>query len=171
MGIIWSIKPAMAMATADGASGELPAAMTMQRWEGFRARRQVTCKKISVSRAARRRHFELTQKEKTAHRNVPVDMLAMEWLSEQRATVDTRAYLVDGLLPTLVLGVEKLLTEVSSRCKITTAVASYHSAPIARYRLCKVHCALYLCNSNHATQQVRGRDSVQTNCGRSHLFL
>ena len=70
---------------------------------------------LAVS-AVRRGHSELTQRRKVAKRQIPLELLAREWLSEQKALgVDTRTYLVEKLLPTLVVGVEKLLTEVSLR--------------------------------------------------------
>ena len=84
-----------------------------QRWEAFRERRRKTYKEISARRAARRSVSDLTQGERAAHRNVPLEILAKEWLNERRASVEMRAYLVDKLLPTLVVGVEKLLHEVN----------------------------------------------------------
>lgn len=72
-------------------------------------------RQVSASRAVRRKQSELTQQERAAQRHVPLELLASEWLTEQRAGFDTRAYLAENLLPTLVLGAEKLLTEVSLR--------------------------------------------------------
>ncbi|CAL1545028.1 unnamed protein product [Lymnaea stagnalis] len=48
-------------------------------------------------------------------RKIPVELLAKEWLSKEDATVDMRAYLVDHVLPTLILGVERLLREVDEK--------------------------------------------------------
>nr|KAI8738272.1 EF-hand calcium-binding domain-containing protein 5-like [Biomphalaria glabrata] len=48
-------------------------------------------------------------------RKIPVEVLAKEWLSKEDATVDMRAYLVDHVLPTLILGVEKLLKVVDEK--------------------------------------------------------
>ena len=72
-------------------------------------------RQVSVSRAKRRKQSELTEQERAAQRHVPMELLAREWLNEQRAGLNTRAYLTENLLPTLVLGVERLLTEVSLR--------------------------------------------------------
>ena len=72
-------------------------------------------RQILAFSAVRRGHSELTQRRKVARRQIPLELLAREWLSEQKAGVDTRTYLVEKLLPTLVVGVEKLLTEVSLR--------------------------------------------------------
>lgn len=72
-------------------------------------------RQILACSAVRRGQSELTQRGKVARRQIPLELLAREWLSEQKAGVDTRTYLVEKLLPTLVVGVEKLLTEVSLR--------------------------------------------------------
>ncbi|XP_067328281.1 EF-hand calcium-binding domain-containing protein 5 [Anolis sagrei] len=47
--------------------------------------------------------------EKKTERKEPPDVLAREWFDDERAALETRAYLLDKLLPTLVPGVEKLL--------------------------------------------------------------
>ncbi len=48
-------------------------------------------------------------------RKIPMELLAKQWLKDNRATAETRAYLVDKILPTLIVGVEKLLMEVDRR--------------------------------------------------------
>ncbi|XP_072326232.1 uncharacterized protein [Scyliorhinus torazame] len=45
-------------------------------------------------------------------RKVPVDLLSKEWFNENNVTVQIRLYLLEKLLPTLILGLEKLLMEV-----------------------------------------------------------
>ena len=60
------------------------------------------------------RQLEKRQLEKTKLQ-LSVDLLAKEWLESQFFDLDTRAYLLDKLLPTLVLGLEKLLIEVGKR--------------------------------------------------------
>lgn len=57
----------------------------------------------------------LSREEREAANKVPLNILAKEWLDQQKASLDTRSYLVENLLPTLVIGLEKLLTEVTSR--------------------------------------------------------
>jgi hypothetical protein len=57
----------------------------------------------------------LSQGERDAASKVPLDMLAREWLNQQEVELEARCYLVDKLLPTLVIGLEKLLNEVSAR--------------------------------------------------------
>lgn len=84
-----------------------------RRWEMFRESRKDKSIKISKARTAKKR--KLSEVERTAHNKVPLELLAREWLNEQNASNETRSYLVETLLPTLVTGLEKLLDEVSMR--------------------------------------------------------
>lgn len=68
--------------------------------------------KLTPVRAA---HRKLSQEEREAASKVPLEMLAREWLDQHRASLETRSYLVEKLLPTLVVGLDKLLAEVTSR--------------------------------------------------------
>lgn len=63
----------------------------------------------------KRREAESKEVARLITRTVPLDLLAKEWLDNNALTVDVRIYLVEKLLPTLILGIEKLLTEVSDR--------------------------------------------------------
>ena len=60
------------------------------------------------------RQFEKREQEK-AKLQLSVDLLAKEWLESKFFDLDSRVYLIDKLLPTLVLGLEKLLLEVGKR--------------------------------------------------------
>ena len=84
-----------------------------RRREKFREDRKVKSVQISKAKAAKKR--KITEAERAAHGKVPLELLAREWLNEQNATSETRCYMVEKLLPTLVIGLEKLLDEVSSR--------------------------------------------------------
>ncbi|XP_072795223.1 EF-hand calcium-binding domain-containing protein 5 isoform X3 [Vicugna pacos] len=53
--------------------------------------------------------------EKKAEKNLPKDNLAKEWFNTENMTLNTRAYLLDKLLPTLVPGVEKTLMQVEKK--------------------------------------------------------
>ncbi|XP_027747330.1 EF-hand calcium-binding domain-containing protein 5 isoform X1 [Empidonax traillii] len=53
--------------------------------------------------------------EEKIEKREPCDSLAREWYSEERETLDTRIYLLDKLLPTLIPGVENLLMEVERK--------------------------------------------------------
>ncbi|XP_072495955.1 EF-hand calcium-binding domain-containing protein 5 isoform X3 [Notamacropus eugenii] len=59
----------------------------------------------------------LLQKEldKKMDKKFPLDSLANEWLNDDKMTLDTQAYLLEKLLPTLIPGVQKLLKEVEKR--------------------------------------------------------
>ncbi|XP_072738569.1 EF-hand calcium-binding domain-containing protein 5 isoform X2 [Ciconia boyciana] len=54
-------------------------------------------------------------KEEKAKKREPCDWLSKEWFSEEKETLDTRIYLLDKLLPTLIPGMEKLLMEVERK--------------------------------------------------------
>ncbi|KAK2500110.1 hypothetical protein MC885_012066 [Smutsia gigantea] len=53
--------------------------------------------------------------EKKAEKQLPKDNLAKEWFDTENMTLNTRAYLLDKLLPTLVPGVEKMLMQVEKK--------------------------------------------------------
>ncbi|XP_021568715.1 EF-hand calcium-binding domain-containing protein 5 [Carlito syrichta] len=57
--------------------------------------------------------------EKKAEKKLPKDNLAEEWFSTESMTLNTRAYLLDKLLPTLVPGVEKVLMQVEKKKLLT----------------------------------------------------
>uniref|UniRef100_A0A7M4F639 EF-hand calcium binding domain 5 n=1 Tax=Crocodylus porosus TaxID=8502 RepID=A0A7M4F639_CROPO len=59
--------------------------------------------------------------EEKFKKNEPLDWLSKEWFNDEKATRDTRAYLLDKLLPTLVPGVEKLLMEVERKKVLDTS--------------------------------------------------
>lgn len=59
-------------------------------------------------------HTSKDQARKLA-RKIPMEMLAKEWLNANKATVETRVYLVEKVLPTLIIGVESLLMEADKR--------------------------------------------------------
>ena len=98
-------------------------AVTMeQSWDAFRKHR-----KESEQQLLRSQKEETDAKDETNEfesrdqllaaewrRSLPLELLAGEWLKEQCGEVGTKTYVMDKLLPTLVLGMEKLLTEVYS---------------------------------------------------------
>ncbi|XP_047564983.1 EF-hand calcium-binding domain-containing protein 5 isoform X1 [Lutra lutra] len=55
------------------------------------------------------------EQEKKAEKKLPSDNLAKEWFNADNMTLNTRAYLLDKLLPTLVPGVEKMLMQVEKK--------------------------------------------------------
>eukprot|EP00047_Mylnosiga_fluctuans_P015648 m.48141 g.48141 ORF g.48141 m.48141 type:complete len:145 (-) comp6018_c0_seq3:105-539(-) len=69
-------------------------------------------------KSAHRRDERSKQKEEEARvlkaelekaRQIPIDLLAQEWLADKTRSPENRLYLVEHVLPTLALGLEKLL--------------------------------------------------------------
>ncbi|XP_072099749.1 uncharacterized protein [Mobula birostris] len=48
-------------------------------------------------------------------KRIPMDLLVKEWFSDNTVTVQTRIYLLEKLLPTLILGLENLLIEIEKK--------------------------------------------------------
>ncbi|XP_047614359.1 EF-hand calcium-binding domain-containing protein 5 [Phacochoerus africanus] len=59
--------------------------------------------------------------EKKTEEKLPKDNLAKEWFNTETMTLNTRAYLLDKLLPTLVPGMEKMLMQVEKKKLLTEA--------------------------------------------------
>jgi hypothetical protein len=53
-------------------------------------------------------------------RQIPVKLIAMEWLSKSSLSFDTRAYLLEHFLPVVVLGCDKLLQAAATRNLVDT---------------------------------------------------
>ncbi|XP_071848550.1 EF-hand calcium-binding domain-containing protein 5-like isoform X3 [Apostichopus japonicus] len=80
----------------------------VRRWKRFHEQRVL--EKYKERREMKKRKVEMLKEEKERlARKIPVDTLALEWLNTNEVTVDARAYLLEKLLPTLILGIEKLL--------------------------------------------------------------
>ncbi|XP_053222515.1 EF-hand calcium-binding domain-containing protein 5 isoform X1 [Podarcis raffonei] len=62
---------------------------------------------LQQMRVEKLRNSKMVQKK--AEKKEPPDKLSRDWFNDESMTLETRAYLVDKLLPTLVPGVEKLL--------------------------------------------------------------
>ena len=69
----------------------------------------------SIQAERKMRLTELSDDDASASYNVALELLAKDWLNESNASIHTRAYMVERLLPSVVMGLEKLLTEVSKR--------------------------------------------------------
>lgn len=102
-------------------------------------------------------------------RKIPVELLAKEWMKDNHATVEVRAFLVDKVLPTMILGVEKLLTEVDKRGLSQTVESDPNFNPIN-------YLAQYLLRNNprysnfsEASPYVRGLREVSEKL-RKQLF-
>ena len=60
----------------------------------------------------------LAQNKDRAHietREIPLQLLALEWFNQIDASIETRAYLVENFLPILVLGCEKVLKDAQHK--------------------------------------------------------
>lgn len=54
-------------------------------------------------------------KEEKVNKREPCDLLSREWFNNEKMSLDTRIYLLEKLLPTLIPGIEKLLMEVERK--------------------------------------------------------
>ncbi|XP_028400288.1 EF-hand calcium-binding domain-containing protein 5-like [Dendronephthya gigantea] len=66
--------------------------------------------KVKAERKKRLREMNFPQ-----NRIVPLDVLAREWLDDNPVGMEQRIYLIENLFPSLIMGLEKLLTEVEKR--------------------------------------------------------
>lgn len=64
--------------------------------------------KVKMIRAQRAEEEKVKKRE-------PCDWLAKEWLSDEKQSLDTRIYLLDKLLPTVITGMEKLSMKVERK--------------------------------------------------------
>ncbi|XP_041097101.1 EF-hand calcium-binding domain-containing protein 5-like isoform X2 [Polyodon spathula] len=82
--------------------------------------------KVTLDAQVHRKALELQQRKaaelkrereagQKLERRVAVDVLASDWFTPDKHTAHTRAYLLEALLPTLLPGLEKLLTEAGNR--------------------------------------------------------
>lgn len=105
-----------------------------QMWEAFREHRKESERKLletflrteTAEKDVSESHEiqdQLVAAEK--RRSLPLELLAEEWLREEYGDVATKTYLMDKLLPTLILGLEKLLTEVSMQCSVQDKSQSF----------------------------------------------
>nr|XP_006818096.1 PREDICTED: EF-hand calcium-binding domain-containing protein 5-like [Saccoglossus kowalevskii] len=86
----------------------------LKRWKRFHEQRVMDRLKERKEEKKLRVIQAREEKMKLARR-IPIDVLAREWLKDNEATVEVRAYLLEKLLPVLIMGVEKLLVEVDKR--------------------------------------------------------
>ncbi|XP_054065020.1 EF-hand calcium-binding domain-containing protein 5 [Rissa tridactyla] len=93
---------------------ELPCLSNHAPWKDcFYEKVQQRCLSLQETKA-KMIHAEKAKEEKVKKRE-PCDWLSKEWFSEDKESLDTRIYLLDKLLPTLIPGVEKLLMEVERK--------------------------------------------------------
>ncbi|XP_046371619.2 EF-hand calcium-binding domain-containing protein 5-like [Haliotis rufescens] len=86
----------------------------VRRWK--RLHEQSMMKRLVGIRNEKKEHLQAAKEDaRKLARKIPTELLAKEWLQNNEATVEVRAYLVDKVFPTLILGVEKLLCEADKR--------------------------------------------------------
>ncbi|XP_054749406.2 EF-hand calcium-binding domain-containing protein 5-like isoform X5 [Lytechinus pictus] len=86
----------------------------VRRWKRFHEQKVI--ERFKERRESKKQRVkDIKEEKKRLARRIPIDTLAVEWLNKNELTVDARAYLLDKLLPTLILGIEKLLMEAERR--------------------------------------------------------
>lgn len=86
----------------------------VQRWK--RQHEQTMMEKLVGLRNEKKELTKISKEQATnLARKIPTELLARDWLNMIEATLETRAYLVEKLMPCLILGVEKLLNEADKR--------------------------------------------------------
>ncbi|XP_068010616.1 EF-hand calcium-binding domain-containing protein 5 isoform X1 [Melanerpes formicivorus] len=93
---------------------ELPCLSDDAQWkECFYEKVHQRCLRLQ-ERKVKMIHAQKAEEEKIKKRE-PCDLLSREWFSEDKESLDTRVYLLDKLLPTLMPGIEKLSMEVEKK--------------------------------------------------------
>ncbi|XP_052660917.1 EF-hand calcium-binding domain-containing protein 5 [Harpia harpyja] len=93
---------------------ELPCLSNYALWkECFYEKVQQRCLSLQETKVKMIR-AQKAKEEKVKKREL-CDWLSKEWFSEEKESLDTRIYLLDKLLPTLIPGMEKLLMEVERK--------------------------------------------------------
>ena len=105
------------MIERDGMASPIVRAFTrsaIHRWRG-NVEKKITRRLMEVKAERKKRDAESKEVARLVARTIPLDILAKDWLNDNDITSEVRVYLVENLMPTLILGVEKLLNEVEKR--------------------------------------------------------
>ncbi|XP_010013265.1 PREDICTED: EF-hand calcium-binding domain-containing protein 5, partial [Nestor notabilis] len=93
---------------------ELPCLSIYALWkECFYKKVQQRC--LSLQETKVKMVHEQKVKEEKVNKREPCDLLSREWFNDEKVSLDTRIYLLEKLLPTLIPGIEKLLMEVERK--------------------------------------------------------
>lgn len=66
------------------------------------------------------------------NRKIPIELLALEWLTKLDSSAETKTYLMENFMPILVLGFEKILKEASKKMLIEKREIDPNFNPINR---------------------------------------
>ena len=84
-----------------------------------------------IKRNISRHIIDLNKNEaNTITRQIPLKLLALDWLNKIAPSVENRAYLIENFLPILILGCEKLLKEAQNRNLIDNKKKDINFNPI-----------------------------------------
>lgn len=72
-------------------------------------------KLVNKRSAKKERNTKTRDQARELALKIPMELLAKEWFSSDEESAEIRAYLVDKIMPTLIMGVEKLLVEVDKK--------------------------------------------------------
>ncbi|XP_067682679.1 EF-hand calcium-binding domain-containing protein 5-like [Haliotis asinina] len=141
----------------------------VRRWK--RLHEQGMMKRLVGMRNEKKEHLQAAKED--AHklaRKIPTELLAKEWLQDNQATVEVRAYLVDKVFPTLILGVEKLLCEADKRGLSEVAIMDPNFNPLNFLAQYLLRNNPKYSNFSEASPYVRGLREVAEEL-RKQLFL
>ena len=101
----------------DGMASPIVRAFTrsaINRWRG-NIEKKITRRLMEVKAERKKRDAESKELARLVARTIPLDVLARDWLNDNDITSEVRVYMLENLMPTLILGIEKLLNEVENR--------------------------------------------------------
>ena len=101
----------------DGMASPIVRAFTrsaINRWRG-NVEKKITRRLMEVKAERKKRDAESKDVARLVARTIPLDVLARDWLNDNDITSEVRVYMLENLMPTLILGIEKLLNEVEKK--------------------------------------------------------
>ncbi|XP_029469319.1 EF-hand calcium-binding domain-containing protein 5 [Rhinatrema bivittatum] len=128
---LWQGETEQALPASDGKN-----VVVVDEGRGLSQRRDAVWKKAFFEKV-QQRGINLQQKmleemkvRKEKEKGAAQDARAMSWLNEDKLTIDTRVYLLEKLMPTLISGIEKLSMEVEKRNLLAEDVGQSQFNPI-----------------------------------------